>query len=405
MALHPAFKSWLTLDDRKRVVLNPAYSYMFSYGGRGGGKSEYIGEMLPLVGTQKPIKVVCVREFMTSIDDSVMPLLLEKMEKHFPDFYERVGNEIRGRNGTLFSFKGLARNIKSIKSLFGYDVCWIEEGDAITATAWEKLDPTIRKDGSTMIISMNRDGENSVLDREFIQRKPPERTSVIKVNYTDNPFPIPKVIEKAERMKRNDYELYQHIYLGELNKLAKEQVLYGRWRTDVFETPTDAVRYIGADWSNGGADPHTLISCYVKGDVLYIDNEMVCNGQVSFDILEEKWRAFPPLANGEQWRVRCDEANGINTREMKRRGFNAKPAPKKWAGVKSSVQAGINYLRSFKEIVIHERCKESIKEAKYWRWKVDKDSGEITPILIDSNDHLMSALRYGLVKRIKKFRQ
>ena len=405
MKLNHNFKEWIVFDEVMGLMLNTAFRFLVAYGGRGGGKSHFVAEMLILIGTQSNKKILCVREFQNSIDDSVMSLLMAKAEKLCPDFYIVRNNKIIGKNGTTFIFIGLARNIGSIKSLEGIDIVWGEEVQYFSYKGWELLEPTIRKAGSQIILTMNRDSEQSVIDKTFIQNTPPPRTIVTKVNYTDNPFDIPILEETAEHCKKNDYGLYQHIWLGELNKLAKEQVLFGKWRTDIFTTPSDVTYYIGADWSNGGADPHTLVSCYIRDNTLYIDNEMVVSGQVSFDTLEEHWKAFHPLSNGEQWTVRCDEANSINTREMKRRGFRAKSAPKKWAGVKSSVQAGINYLRNFNEIVIHERCKETIKEAKYYRWKTDKDSGEIVPILLDGNDHIMSAIRYAMVKNIMKFRQ
>jgi len=405
MLLNHNFKEWIVYGKVMGLMLNTAFRFFVAHGGRGGGKSHFVAEILILIGTQSKKKILCVREFQNSIDDSVLSLLMAKADKLCPNFYTVKNNKIIGQNGTTFIFMGLARNVGSIKSLEGVDIVWGEEGQYFSYKAWELLEPTIRKDGSQIIITMNRDSEESVIDKTFIQRTPPPRTIITKVNYTDNPFEIPTLIESAEHCKKNDYGLYQHIWLGELNKLAKEQVLYGRWRTDIFETPTDARYFLGADWSNGGADPHTLISCFIKDNKLYIDHEMVCSGRASFDVLEEKWRAFPPIANGEKWMIYCDQANSINTREMQRRGFTVDSAPKKWYGVKSSVQAGINYLRNFEEIIIHERCKETIKEAKYWRWKTDKDSGEILPILIDDNDHLMSGLRYSMVKNIMKFKQ
>jgi len=265
------------------------------------------------------------------------------------------------------------------------------------------LDPTIRKEGSQIVLSMNRDSEDAVIDKNFIQsdRLPP-RTNVVNVNYVDNPYPIEQLKELAEHCKRVDFALYQHIWMGELNNLAKEQVLHGKWRTDVFNTPSDVTYYIGADYGMGGADPHTLVSCYIKDKVLYIDNEMMISSKISIDDLGEAWGNFPPLQNGEQWRIYADSAQALITREMQKKGFNVTSTVKNWHGTKSSVQAGINYLRSFDEIVIHERCRETIKEAKYWRWKVDKASGDIIPVLVEGSDHIWDAVRYSMVKLIMR---
>ena len=90
---------------------------------------------------------------------------------------------------------------------------------------------------------------------------------------------------------------------------------------------------------------------------------------------------------------------------MHNKGYNAAEAPKKWKGDKSSVRAGIDYLRSFDEIVIHERCKQTAIEAANWKWKIDDRSGDIMPELVDAHNHLMDALRYSHYPMISNVRK
>ena len=63
----------------------------------------------------------------------------------------------------------------------------MEEAQKISKKSWEILDPTIRKAGSEIWISMNREEENDPVWRA-VGANPDERTLVVKVNYTDNPF-------------------------------------------------------------------------------------------------------------------------------------------------------------------------------------------------------------------------
>ena len=247
---------------------------------------------------------------------------------------------------------------------------------------------------------MNRDSEEAVLDREFLQQEPPPRSIVTLVNYTDNPYDIPELIEMAEHCKAVDFTAYQHIWLGGLNNLAKTQVLAGKWRTEKFETPEDAMFYHGADWSNGGSDPHTLVRSFVEGNTLYIDWEM--KKTIDKAYLPDEWERCPTLEDSRLWTVYCDEARPDLIQDMSNFGYKAKKAAKNWQGTKSSIQAGIDYLRSFDEIVIHDRCKETIKEAKNWKWKTDPRSGDVVPILIDKHNHIMDALRYSHVEAIKR---
>jgi phage terminase large subunit len=82
---------------------------------------------------------------------------------------------------------------------------------------------------------------------------------------------------------------------------------------------------------------------------------------------------------------------------MKRQGFNIMAA-KKGPG---SVEDGIAHLRGYEKIVIHPRCKYAAQEARLYSYKVDKLTGDILPILLDANNHIIDAVRYGLEPVIK----
>jgi phage terminase large subunit len=71
---------------------------------------------------------------------------------------------------------------------------------------------------------------------------------------------------------------------------------------------------------------------------------------------------------------------------------------KKWAG---SVEDGISFIQSFREIVIHTRCTEMQKEARLYSFKTDKRTGDILPMIEDANNHYWDAVRYALGGLIK----
>ena len=107
------------------------------------------------------------------------------------------------------------------------------------------------------------------------------------------------------------------------------------------------------------------------------------------------------------------ENNGVNNKKNKdnarpetiaymcRLGYKVKPC-EKWAG---SVEGGIEYLRSFKKIIIHPRCKNLIKEMGLYSYKTDRLSGEVLPVPIDKNNHWQDSLRYSLTEYVKKKRK
>ncbi len=418
-ALNHNFEHWFEpVDNDRRPDLDgdqfwfkEAIRYFFAWGGRGGGKSEFTAEILLILARNYRLKILCVREFQNSIDDSVLSVLKRKIEEMEQSgelevgFFTIKNNAVHGANDSLFTFSGLARNIGSIKSKDFYDICWIEEGQYVSAKAWELLDPTIRKEGSIMIITMNRDSEDSCLDRQFIQNTPPSNSIVTKVNYYDNPYDIPVLKQMALDCKISNMDVYLHVWEGELNNISEAQVLHGKWRVARFETPENVTFYHGADWSNGGSDPHTVIRFFISQNTLYIDYEVETH--VDMDLLHEEWRKIPSLRyNPEGWIVYADNARPDMIRHMNKKGYNVKPAPKSWQGGSKEgdvKNAGKDWMRAFDAIVIHERCTGTIKEATNWKWEIDDRTGDIIPKYVKGFDHLIcDALRYGGWKMIKR---
>jgi phage terminase large subunit len=66
------------------------------------------------------------------------------------------------------------------------------------------------------------------------------------------------------------------------------------------------------------------------------------------------------------------------------------------------VEQGISYLRSFKQIIIHPRCKGTIEEFKNYSYKKDKHTDEILPVIVDKYNHAIDALRYSISPYITK---
>ena len=165
---------------------------------------------------EKKVFVACVREIQDSIKDSVYKLLCDRIDYYglsdFRAYEDRIDNLV---TGSRIIFKGLRdQNAQNIKSLEGVDICWIEEAQTITKKSWEILDPTIRKDGSEIWISMNRMEENDPLWK-LVAANPDERTLVCKVNYYDNPYSPAESKIQAAKCKERDFDDYCHIWLGD----------------------------------------------------------------------------------------------------------------------------------------------------------------------------------------------
>ena len=188
--------------------------YKVAYGGRGGAKSWGIARALLILGAKSPMRILCAREFMTSMRDSVHKLLCDQIEAlGLLGFYEITQASIRAKNGTEFAFVGLKNNIANVKSYEGVDICWVEEAQTVSRLSWNVLIPTIRKEGSEIWVSFNPELETDETYQRFVAN-PPGDSIQIKINWYDNPwFPDTLKLEK-DALKLRDEEAYNQVWEG-----------------------------------------------------------------------------------------------------------------------------------------------------------------------------------------------
>ncbi|MBQ9236240.1 MAG: PBSX family phage terminase large subunit [Alphaproteobacteria bacterium] len=253
------------LTEKKRIK--------FFHGGRGGGKSYAFADALLMKGLQQPLFIACLREIQDTIKDSVHKLLSDRISAYDLEEYEIKESEIVNRlNGTRFIFKGLRdQDPQKIKSLEGVDIAWIEEAQTITKKSWDILSPTIRKDGSEIWISMNREEENDPL-WVALAAQPDDRTMVVKVNYYDNPFCPEELKLQALSSKNKDWDEYLHIWEGEPVQQGDKKLISAKAVKRAYETKIDNANstqplIVGCDPARFGDDACAI--CYRRGRQAY----------------------------------------------------------------------------------------------------------------------------------------
>ena len=235
-----------------------------AHGGRGSGKSWAFARALLILAAQRPLRILCTREVQKSIKDSVHRLLTDQIQAMgLGHLYEVLETEIRGKNGSLFLFAGLAQHtVESIKSFEGVDICWCEEAQVITKRSWDVLMPTIRKEGSEVWVTMNPDMETDETYQRFVANPPPG-SFVVQMNWKHNPW-FPPVLEK-ERLEtlRRDPDNYSNIWEGEPRRVAEGAIyrleigrLYAESR--VRAVPYDPLLKVHTVWDLGWNDAMTI---------------------------------------------------------------------------------------------------------------------------------------------------
>ena len=233
--------------------------YKVLYGGRGGAKSWGIARALLIKGAKSPMRILCAREFMTSMRDSVHKLLCDQIEAlGLLGFYEITQASIRAKNGTEFAFVGLKNNIANVKSYEGVDICWVEEAQTVSRLSWNVLIPTIRKEGSEIWVSFNPELETDETYQRFVAN-PPGDSIQIKINWYDNPwFPDTLKLEK-DALKARDEEAYNQVWEG-LCRQTVDGAIFAREMQQaekdgrICRVPYDATKPVHAIFDLGWSD-------------------------------------------------------------------------------------------------------------------------------------------------------
>jgi len=200
-------------------------------GGRGGGKSYTVGDLIALIMSKVPLQVLCSRETQKSLKESSYSMLKKAIYgQHLGDRFTFHNGEISSAVGGRCVFIGLKEHtVDSIKSYTGFHWSWTEEAHAVSAQSLETLVPTLREDGYFQIDL--GDGIMRVFPlRMFIYTMNPfswadpvdmvlpthrEDVQEIIVNHDDNPY-FPKSLE-SERVQQKETlstEEYNRIWRG-----------------------------------------------------------------------------------------------------------------------------------------------------------------------------------------------
>jgi phage terminase large subunit len=389
--------------------------YKVAYGGRASGKSWGLASIAIVLGAETKLRILCVREYQSSLKESVHELLHDRIDDlGLSRFYHVIQTGIYGTNGTEVLFTGIKTDPGRIKSTEGIDICLVEEAERVSEGSWRILIPTIRKAGSEIWVSFNPNDQEDATYVRFVKNKPPDARTCF-INWNDNPFfSRASELERAysysliERAANDDDRAqaqmdYDHVWGGLTRNNSAASVFRRRVVVHDFPEPPDGTRlYYGADWGFAN-DPSALIRMWIttnpdRSEELWISHEAY-GFQTELDDLPA---LFDTVPGARKWPIKGDSARPETISHMaKKFGFHI-TAAEKWPG---SLEDGIAHVKAYYRIHIHSRCKHIQQEARLYSYKVDKNNNNvILPIVIDAWNHGWDAVRYGLDGVIKRKR-
>lgn len=255
------------------------WRHILYHGGRSSGKSTTVAIYLVTLATNRPVRILCCREVQRSIKESVHRLLSDCIQKYKLPGWTITEETLRNRNGSEFIFKGLHGNDQDVKSTEGVDICWVEEAQSVSMNSIDVLIPTIRKDGSFLIWTMNRlTEEDPVWNR--IAKNPDDRTYVRQVNSDEIELLLsPEVIHEREKMRKDNPELFEHVWLGQpltanTGSVFGKQLAQAREDGRIGSVPYDDALGCYTAWDLGIGDATAIWFFQVTtgGEIHFIDH-------------------------------------------------------------------------------------------------------------------------------------
>ncbi len=390
-------------------VFNPIYlkhqlnnnnRYQIYFGGSSSGKSFSLAQRTVLDVFKGNRNYLIVRNVQSTLKRSCLNEITKAISNFKLNEYFQVNKTDMiitcKLNNKQILFCGLddVEKVKSITPIDGVitDI-WVEEATETDYKAVKQLDKRLR--GKSKVVKRLTLSFNPILkdhwlyteyfdiwedDKQYVEK---DNVSILKTTYKDNKFLAEDDIKALEN--ESDKYYYEVYTLGNWGVLGA--VIFKNWRVEDFsdiENTFDNFRH-GIDWGFAD-DPFAYVKSHYDRmrRKLYICDEIEAVGLLN--------REAAPLvskkANGDL--VICDNASPKDVAEFSDLRINAVSA-RKGAG---SIEYGIKFLQGL-EIIIHPRCQNSKNEINKYKYKEDKN-GNILPIAVDKDNHLIDALRYSL---------
>ena len=261
-------------------IFEPVFDFKGRYialtGGRASGKSwfkahEYAEKLL-----YEKADLLCAREHQNSISESNYKLFVNIITKYNLPYEIQKTKIISKKTGSTIVFIGLSDiTADNVKSYEDFKYVWLEEAQKISQKSWENLNPTIRKDGAQIAITMNPEIPH---DKHPIMRDLlgvfKEETLHIHANYYDNPFVSKDIIKMAELVKVNQPDDYKRIWLGIPDNSGQNTIVKGFSKDNIrplfYQPHLDL--HISCDFNY---DPMCWVMFHKDQNKMYVFDELI----------------------------------------------------------------------------------------------------------------------------------
>lgn len=342
-------------------------------------------------------KLLVVRKVGNTLKDSVWAMFL-KLLYQMPAVIKTINKSeytIELINGSIILFKGFD-DPEKIKSIEGITDIVVEEASELTEDDFDQLNLRLRAACGMLQIHLmfNPVSKANWVYKRFFANGTPEDTVIIHTTYKDNSYLPQEYIDSLLRLERTNPAYFKIYVLGDFATLDKLVFPVKTVKLITEEDTKDLSFWIGMDF--GYTNDPTAITwgyCDIINKKLLITGEYDKTGMTN-DVIA---KTLIDLGLSKE-RVVADSAEPKSIAELKRLGINRISAAVKGP---DSVKNGIDRLQRY-DIIIDERCTNTIEEFDNYTWKKDKKTGEYINEPIDSFNHHIDSIRYGTQNVMRK---
>jgi len=381
--------------------------YVISMGGRGSGRS-YEGSQVVttrLLNRGKRFRAAIMRAVHADIRKSIYQEIVDRINGYGVSAYIKItDNDMKmtcGENSVVsIGFKKSSGDrTAKMKSLAGFTTAFIEEAEEIGEDEFQKLDDSLRAEGSQIFMQLNTPDVSHWIIMKFFDIHPaPDApgfyTLTVKEEFKDlvcyvssdhrtNTYLTQEVHDRYESYRNSKPSYYWNQIRGYSPEVRAGKI-YNNFR--VLKSLPFEARLIGyaLDW--GFSNDECAVSSVYNFNGGYIFKEEIYQVGLDNQTLASSLKLLPYAP------IVADSSEPKSIDELQRYGLTVIPVQKG----KGSVEFGIRHMQSLPVSVIGENYE---KEVGSYCWKMDKDGNQTK--IPTGKDHLLDGARYFAMELIR----
>jgi phage terminase large subunit len=264
----------------------------------------------------------------------------------------------------------------------GWDYVHLVEADEIP---YETFRQYLMRLKGQMYMDFNPSDPDTWINVELEQKR--DDIEVFQSSYLHNPFLNDSIVREIEYLRGTDRNYWQIYGLGEYGNLIGK--IWDGWQpVSSIEynkiPPTDI--FYGVDF--GYVNPTAIVEVKYYNENVYL-REIYYQ---SYKDIDDAIARLEKTEGGRGAPIYADPASPEKISEMLGVGLSVMKANKR-------VRDGLDYVRRFKNVYVHQESENLWKEYRKYKYVVDKE-GKITDQPVKFDDHLCDAVRYALVSHL-----